>query len=61
MKDTAKKIDPGDYILAALSPKDRLDAAFRVAGEAFKKTSLTIKDVDNAVKAVRRKAYEKKD
>ncbi len=51
MKDTAKKIDPGDYILAALSPKDRLEAAFRVA---------TIRDVDNAVKTVRRKAYEKK-
>jgi hypothetical protein len=61
MKDTAKKIDPGDYILAALSPKDRLEAAFRVAGEAFKKTSLTIKDVDNAVKTVKEKAYEKKD
>jgi len=60
MKDTAKKIDPGDYILAALSPKDRLEAAFRVAGEAFKKPSLTIRDVDNAVKTVRRKAYEKK-
>lgn len=60
MKNTAKKIDPGDYILAALSPKDRLDAAFKIAGEAFKKTPLTIKDVDKAVKAVRRKAYEKK-
>lgn len=57
---TKKKIDPEDYILSVLSPEDRLDAAFRVAGEAFKKTRLTMKDVDNAVKAVRRKTYGKK-
>jgi len=57
---TAKKINPEDYILSVLSPEDRLDAAFKVAGEAFKKTRLTMKDVDIAVKKVRRKAYEKK-
>jgi len=56
---TAKKIKPEDYILSVLSPEDRLDAAFRIAGEAFKKTKLTMKDIDNAVKTVRRKAYEK--
>ncbi len=55
-----KKIAPEDYILSVLSPEDRLDAAFTVAREAFKKTKLTMKDVDNAVKTVRRKAYEKK-
>ena len=57
---TVKKINPEDYILSVLSPEDRLDAAFRVAGEAFKKTKLTMKDIDIAVKTVRRKAYEKK-
>ena len=57
---TAKKINPEDYILSILSPEDRLDAAFKVAREAFKNTKLTMKDIDNAVKAVRRKAYEKK-
>jgi hypothetical protein len=57
---TVKKIDPEDYILSVLTPEDRLDAAFRVAGEAFKKTKLTMTDIDNAVKAVRRKAYGKK-
>jgi hypothetical protein len=57
---TVKKIDPEDYILSVLTPEDRLDAAFRVAGEAFKRTKLTMKDIDNAVKAVRRKAYGKK-
>lgn len=40
-------------------PEDRLDAAFRVAGEAFKKTKLTVKDIDNAVKEFRKKAYRK--
>ena len=56
----AKKVNPEDYILSVLSPEDRLDAAFKVAREAFKKTKLTVKDIDNAVKSVRRKAYEKK-
>jgi hypothetical protein len=60
MRTMAKKIDPEDYILAALSPADRPDATFRIAGEVFKSTSLTLKDVDRAVKTVRRKAYEKK-
>ncbi len=57
---TAKKINPEDYILSALSPEDRLDAALKVAREAFKNTKLTMKDIDNAVKTVRRKAYGKK-
>ena len=56
---TKKKIDPEDYILSVLSPEDRLDAAFRVAGEAFKKTRLTMKDVDNDIKTVRKKVYGK--
>ncbi len=56
----AKKINPDDYILSVLSPEDRLDAAFKIAGEAFKKTKLTMKDIENAVKSVRKKAYEKK-
>lgn len=60
MRATAQKINPEDYILSVLSPEDRLDAAFKIAGEAFKKTPLTIKDIDNAVKLVRRKAYGKK-
>lgn len=58
--NAVKRINPEDYILSVLSPEDRLDAAFSVAGEAFKKTKLTMKDIDNAVKSVRRKAYGKK-
>jgi len=56
----AKKVNPEDYILSVLPPEDRLDAAFKVARQAFKKTKLTVKDIDNAVKSVRRKAYGKK-
>jgi hypothetical protein len=60
MKSTSVKIKPDDYILAVLSPKDRLDAAFKIAKEVFKKAALTMDDIDNAVKAVRRTSYEKK-
>lgn len=56
----AKKVNPEDFILSAISPEDRLNAALDVAREAFKKSKLSLKDVDNAVKSVRRKAYEKK-
>jgi GH35 family endo-1,4-beta-xylanase len=55
-----KKVSPEEYILSVLSPEERLNAAFKVAKEAFKGARLTMKDVDNAVKTVRRKAYEKK-
>jgi hypothetical protein len=57
MKPARKVIDPEDYILSVLSPEDRLDAAFKIAREAFKATKLTTKDIDNAVSLVRRKAY----
>lgn len=55
-----KKVNPEDYILSVLSPEARLNAAFKVAKEAFKETELTMKDIENAVKTVRGKAYEKK-
>lgn len=60
MKSSPKIVSPEDYILSVLSPEDRLDAAFKVAREAFKNTRLTIRDIDNAVESVRRKAYGKK-
>ncbi len=55
MKTTVKKIQPDEFILSVLSPEDRVDAAFRIAREAFKKTSLTDRAIENAVKAVRKK------
>jgi GH35 family endo-1,4-beta-xylanase len=60
MRAPVKKIDPEDYILSVLSPEDRLDAAFQVAREVFRNTRLTLRDIDNAVKTVRRKSYGKK-
>ena len=61
MKPATRIINPEDYILSVLSPEDRLDVAFQVAREAFKGTKLTVIDINNAVKSVRRKAYEKKE
>ncbi|MBI5886330.1 MAG: hypothetical protein HZB85_07090 [Deltaproteobacteria bacterium] len=60
MRTVTKTINPEDYILSALSPEDRLDAAFTIARASFKNTALTLKDIDNAVKKIRRKAYEEK-
>jgi len=60
MKNSAKEINPGDYIMAVLSPADRFDAASKVAAQAFKKPTLTVGDIEGTVKSVRRKAYEKK-
>jgi len=41
-----------------LSPEERLDSAFKIAREAFKKTKLTIKDVEDAIERIRKKAYK---
>ena len=57
---SVKKINPEDYILSVLSPEERLDAAFKVAREAFKGTKLTMKDIENAIETVRRKAQTRK-
>ena len=43
MKPARKIVDPEDYILSVLSPEDRLDAALKIAREAFKGTKLTIR------------------
>ena len=60
MKAPGRIISPEDYILSVLSPEDRLDAAFKIAREALKGTKLTMRDIDSAVKLVRRKGYGKK-
>ena len=60
MRTTAIKVTPQDYILSVLTPEECLDAAFRVAEAVFKGTSLTMKDVEYAVKTIRRKAYATK-
>ena|SRR5437773_11883073 len=37
-------VRPDEYILAVLSPEERLDAALRVAREAFKGATLTVEE-----------------
>jgi hypothetical protein len=55
---TTTRISPEDYILSVISPEDRLEAALKIARASFKKTKLTVKDIEKAVKKARRKAYE---
>jgi hypothetical protein len=50
MDTGSREVKPEDYILSVLSPNDRIDAAFKIAQEAFRKTKLTVKDIDRAVK-----------
>ncbi len=60
MRTTTKEIDPEDYILSVLSSEERLDSAFKIAREAFKETKLTIKDIEDALERIRKKAYKEK-
>jgi len=55
MKATSEKTNPEDNILSVLSPEDRIEAFFKIANEAFKKTKLTMKDIESSVKSIRRK------
>lgn len=57
MKTNSLKVAPEEFILSVLSPEERLDAAFKIAAEAFKKNRLTIKDIQEAVKKIRKKLY----
>jgi hypothetical protein len=49
------KTDPVDFLLSVLSPKQRFEAAMRIAREAFHDTGLTNEDIEAAVQRVRRK------
>lgn len=56
MKGRALKVSPEDFIPAVLSPKERVEVAFRVTQEAFRGSTLTLADVEAAVRRVRRKS-----
>ena len=60
MKTTAQKISPEEFILSALSPEERLEAAFSVARQAFRKTDLKMGDIERAVKKLRKQAHAPK-
>lgn len=51
---SAQKIKPEEFILSVLSPEERLEAAFGVARQAFRKTGLKTGDIEQAVKSSRR-------
>jgi hypothetical protein len=57
MNTIVEKIKPDEFILSVLSPEERLDAAFEIAKEAFKKSDLTLEDIENAITILRRKNY----
>ena len=60
MKVNSLKISPDEFILSVLSPEERLDAALKIASEAFKKSKLTIKDIEEAIRKIRKKIYAEK-
>ena len=53
-------IEPTEYILSVLTQQERLEITFKIAKEAFNQTTLTLEDIEAAVKRIRRKAYEKR-
>ncbi len=55
-----KGIEPTEYILSVLTQQERLEITFKIAKEAFNQTTLTLEDIEAAVKRIRRKAYEKR-
>ncbi|MBF0491296.1 MAG: hypothetical protein HQM15_00755 [Deltaproteobacteria bacterium] len=59
MRYNQKKISPEEFILSALDDEERLKSAFKVAQETFKKTKLSIQDIEKAVKKVRGSSHAK--
>ncbi len=57
MKPSTKKIQPDEFIFSALKPNERLNAALKIAAEAFKNKALTEKDVVEAIKLIRKKFH----
>lgn len=60
MKTALKNVSPEEYILSTLTPEERLEISFKMAQDAFKNSKLTMEDVFNSIKSVRRKEYAKK-
>ena len=57
MRSATRRLRPDEYILAVLSPAERLEAALRVAREAFKGGTLAMGEVEAAVRRVRGQRY----
>lgn len=55
----AERIDPEEFVLSALTPQERLEAALKLAREAFQDTTLTPEDLEAAIQKVRRRIYHR--
>lgn len=55
---TGPRIRPEEYILSVLSPEERLQAAFKIARQAFKSTTFTVKDIEKAVEKIRKRSFQ---
>jgi hypothetical protein len=54
---TAKRLD--EFILAALTPQERLEAALKLARTAFRDSTLSMEDLEAAIQKVRRRIYKR--
>jgi hypothetical protein len=54
---TAKRLD--EFILAALTPQERLEAALKLACAVFRDSTLSMEDLEAAIQKVRRHIYER--
>jgi hypothetical protein len=54
---TAKRLD--EFILAALTPQERLEAALKLARAVFRDSTLSMEDLEAAIRKVRRHIYER--
>jgi hypothetical protein len=54
---TAKRLD--EFILAALTPQERLEAALKLARVVFRDSTLSMEDLEAAIQKVRRHIYER--
>lgn len=54
---TVRKMSPDQYLLSALSPVEKLEAALALSQKAFKGTQIVPEDIQEAVAQVRRRLY----
>jgi hypothetical protein len=56
--ELVKRLEPAEYVLAVLPQEERLEITFKIAHEAFKGTTLSIEDIEAAVKKIRKRIYK---
>ncbi|MCX8103189.1 MAG: hypothetical protein N3E42_01930 [Candidatus Bipolaricaulota bacterium] len=56
----AERLDPEEFILSSLTPRERLEAALNLARHAFQDTTLTMEDIQAAIEKVRRRLTQRR-